>query len=141
MSHFNARTDFPSCRSRHMSQDWNAIRLDVVQMDTQARAVLREMRPFFAKVIPGILAQFYDKIRLHDPACGILKERHLVQDAIRLQVQHWDLIGAGDFGRDYLDSVGRICELHLRAGVAPQWYGGCRQMFIADQLMKAVESE
>ncbi|MDB5636899.1 MAG: methyl-accepting chemotaxis sensory transducer, partial [Bradyrhizobium sp.] len=33
------------------------------------------------------------------------------------------------------------CEFNQRAGVAPQWYVGCRQMFIADQLMKAVESE
>ena len=124
-----------------MSQDWNAIRLDMIQIDVPVRAALREMRPFFAKVIPGILAQFYDKVRLYDPACGILKDRQLLQDAIRLQVQHWDLIGAGDFGRDYAASANRVCELHQRAGVAPQWYVGCRLMFISDQLMKAVESE
>jgi methyl-accepting chemotaxis protein len=124
-----------------MSLDWNAIRLDMIQIDTPVRATLREMRLFFAKVIPGILAGFYDKVRLYDPGCSIFKDRQLLQDAIRLQLQHWDLIGAGHFGADYTASVKRICELHHRAGMAPQWYVGGRMMFICDQLMKAVESE
>jgi methyl-accepting chemotaxis protein len=124
-----------------MSLDWNAIRHDMIQIDAPVRAALHEMRPLFAKVIPGILARFYDKVRLYDPACGILKDRQLLQDALRLQIQHWDLIGTGNFGADYAASVSRICELHHRAGVAPQWYVGCRMMFISDQLMKAAESE
>jgi methyl-accepting chemotaxis protein len=124
-----------------MSLDWNAIRLDLIQIDAPVRAALREMRPLFAKVMPGILARFYDKVRHYDPSCGIFKDRQLLQDAIRLQVAHWDLIGAGDFGANYVASANRICELNHRAGVAPQWYIGCRMMFISDQLMKAVESE
>jgi hypothetical protein len=64
-----------------------------------------------------------------------------MQEAVRLQLQHWDLIAVGDFGADYASSTTRFCELNQRAGVAPQWYVGCRLMFIADQLMKAVESE
>ena len=124
-----------------MSLDWNAIRLDLIQIDAPVRAALREMRPLFAKVMPGILTRFYDKVRHYDPTCGIFKDRQLLQDVIRLQVAHWDLIGAGDFGADYAASANRICELNHRAGVAPQWYIGCRMMFISDQLMKAVESE
>jgi methyl-accepting chemotaxis protein len=123
-----------------MTPDWNAIRLDLFQMDEPIRASLREMRPFFAKALPGILARFYDKVRHYDPASGIFKEGAM-QEAIRMQLQHWDLIGGGDFGVAYLGSITRFCEFNQRAGVAPQWYVGCRQMFIADQLMKAVESE
>src|SRR6202035_3204484 len=89
---------------------------------------------------PGIMARFYDKVRNSDPSCGIFKEGAM-QEAIRLQMQHWDLIGGGDFGLAYTSSVARICEFHQRAGVAPQWYIGCRPMFVAEQLMKAVESE
>jgi methyl-accepting chemotaxis protein len=123
-----------------MTPDWNAIRLDLLGMDEPMRAGLREMRPFFAKVLPGILARFYDKVRQYDPSCGIFKDG-VMQEAIRLQLQHWDLIGAGDFGLAYLSSVARICEFNQRSGVAPQWYIGCRLMFIANQLMQAVESE
>ena len=123
-----------------MTLDWNAIRLDLLQIDEPMRATLREMRPFFAKVLPGILARFYDKVRQYDPASGIFRDGNM-QEAIRLQLQHWDLIGAADFGLPYISSVARICEFNQRAGVVPQWYIGCRLMFIAEQLAKAVETE
>jgi hypothetical protein len=123
-----------------MTLDWNAIRLDSLQIDEQVRTTLRELRPFFAKVLPGILARFYDKVRQHDPACGIFKDG-LMQEAIRMQLHHWDLIAAGDFGADYANSATRFCELNQRAAVASQWYVGCRAMYVFDQLLKAVEDE
>ena len=64
---------------------------------------LREMRPFFAKSLPAILARFYDKVRHYDPSSGIFKDG-MMQEAIRLQLHHWDLIATGDFGTDYLNS-------------------------------------
>jgi len=104
------------------------------------RTTLREMRPFFAQCLPVILPRFYDKVRHYDPDCGIFKDG-VMQEAVRLQLRHWGLIAAGDFGPDYVNSTTQFCELNRRAGVAPQWYVGCRLMFLADQLMKAVESE
>jgi methyl-accepting chemotaxis protein len=123
-----------------MTPDWNAVRLDLLGIDEPMRASLREMRPFFAKSLPGILARFYDKVRHYDPACGIFRDGAM-QEAIRMQTQHWDLIGTCDFGAAYASSIARFCEFNQRAGVAPHWYIGCRQMFVAEQLMKAVESE
>jgi methyl-accepting chemotaxis protein len=123
-----------------MPPDWNAIRLELLGIDESMRASLREMRPFFAKVLPDILARFYDKVRQYDPSSGIFKDG-VMPEAIRLQLQHWDLIGAADFSLPYLSSVARICELNQRAGVAPQWYVNCRVMFIGDQLIKAVGKE
>jgi methyl-accepting chemotaxis protein len=123
-----------------MTPDWNAIRLDLLQIDEPMRASLREMRPFFAKSLPNILARFYDKVRRYDPSSAIFRDG-VMQEAVRMQVHHWGLISACDFGAAYADSMARFCELNQRAGVAPQWYVGCRLMFISDQLMKAVESE
>jgi len=123
-----------------MTANWNAIRLDLLQIDEPMRASLREMRPFFAKSLPGILARFYDKVRHYDPSSGIFRDGAM-QEAVRIQLHHWELISAGDFGAAYADSIARFCELNQRAGVAPQWYVGCRLMFIGDQLMKAVEAE
>ena len=123
-----------------MTPDWNAIRLDLLGIDEPMRASLREMRPFFAKALPAILGRFYDKVRQYDPSSGIFKDGAM-QESIRLQLQHWDLIGAADFSLPYLSSVARFCEFNQRARVAPQWYVGCRLMFIADQLTKAVEAE
>src|ERR1700687_1366932 len=123
-----------------MIPDWNAIRLDLLGFGAPMRATLREMRPFFAKSLPGILARFYDKVRNSDPAAGIFRDGTM-QEAIRLQLHHWDLIAACDFGAAYVSSVAHICDYNQRAGVAPQWYIGCRLMFVAEQLMKAVEAE
>src|SRR5450759_4258425 len=86
-----------------MTLDWNAIRLDLLEIDAPMRASLREMRPFFAKSLPGILARFYDKVRQYDPACGIFRDGAM-QEVLRLQLQHWDLIAACDFGPVYMDS-------------------------------------
>jgi methyl-accepting chemotaxis protein len=123
-----------------MTPDWNAVRFELLQIDEPMRASLREMRPFFAKALPGILVRFYDKVRHYDPSSGVFKD-HVMQESIRLQLHHWDLIASGNFGADYQSSAARFCELNHGAGVAPQWYVGCRLMFIAEQLMKAVEGE
>jgi methyl-accepting chemotaxis protein len=123
-----------------MSTDWNAVHLDLVQIGEPMRATLRELRPFFAKSLPGILARFYDKVRQYDASSGIFKDGAM-QEAIRLQLLRWDLIGNCDFGPAYADSIARFCELNQRADVAPQWYMGWNPMFVAEQLMKAVETE
>jgi methyl-accepting chemotaxis protein len=112
----------------------------LLQIDEPMRATLREMRPCFARVLPGVLARFYDKVRHYDPSSGIFKDGAM-QEAIRMQLHHGELIAAGDSGAGYLNSATRFCELNQRAGVAPQWFVGGRQMFISDQLMKAAESE
>jgi methyl-accepting chemotaxis protein len=123
-----------------MTPDWNTVRLDLIDVDESTRMTLREMRPFFAKSLPAILARFYDKVRQYDPASGLF-QGGVMQEAVRRQISHWDLISACDFGTAYLNSVNEFCDLHHRAKVAPHWYVGCRLMFIADQLMKAVEAE
>jgi methyl-accepting chemotaxis protein len=123
-----------------MPPDWNAIRLDLIDIDEPMRTTLREMRPFFAKSLPGILARYYEKVRHYDPESGLFRDG-VMQEAVRLQLQHWDLIGACDFGPAYANSIARFAELHQRAGVAPHWYIGCRQMFVAEKLLRAVEAE
>ena len=123
-----------------MSLDWNAIRLDLLEIDEPMRASLREMRPFLAKALPDVLARFYDKVRHYDPSSGIFRDGAM-QEAIRMQLQHWELIAACDFGPAYASSIARFCEFNQRAGVAPQWYIGGRLMFVAGQLIAAVETE
>src|SRR5215213_5836522 len=123
-----------------MSPDWTAIRLDLLRLDEPMRISLREMRPLLAAALPAILARFYEKVRHYDPSCGILRDGAM-QEAIRLQIHHWDLIASGEFGNAYTASIARFCELNQGAGVTPQWYIGCRLMFVAEQLMEAVECE
>ena len=68
-----------------MTPDWNAIRLDMLEIDEPMRATLREMRPFFAKSLPGVLKRFYDMVLQHEPSCGIFKDGAM-QEAVRMQL-------------------------------------------------------
>src|SRR5258708_18831187 len=123
-----------------MSPDWNAIRLDLLGIDEPTRATVGEMGSFFARVVPDILARFYDKVRQYDPSCGIPGE-DAMQDAIRMQLQHWNLIGGGEFGLAYISSIARFCELNQRAGVAPQWYLVCRLLLEKKKMYTTIEYE
>jgi len=124
-----------------MTPNWNAIRIDLIQVDDAMRGALAELRPVFARCMPDILVRFYDTIRSHDPACLMFRDSGLMQEALRVQLRHWDLIGAGDFGADYQASATRICELNQRGGIAPQWYAGCRTMFLFEQLRQTILRE
>src|SRR3954449_7915264 len=95
-----AAATIPAPEPPPMTLDWNAVRLDLLQIDEPMRGALREMRPFFAKALPGILARFYEKVRHHDPASPLFRDG-VMQQATRLQLAHWDLIGSGNFGGDY----------------------------------------
>ena len=123
-----------------MIPDWNTVRLDLIDIDEPMRASLRAMRPWLAKSLPGILPRFYDKVRRYDPDSGLFKNG-LMQEAIRQQLRHWELLAACDFGPAYAKSIAEFCDLHHRGGVAPHWYVGCRQMFVANQLFKAIEAD
>ena len=101
-----------------MAPDWNSIRLELIDFDEQTRATLRAMRPWLAKFLPGILARFYDKVRHYDPDSGLFKNG-LMQEAIRRQLRHWDLIAVCDFGPAYVNSIAEFCNLHQSAGIAP----------------------
>src|SRR3954451_22852552 len=106
----NGAAKIPAPEPQLMTIDWNAIRLELLQVDEPMRASLREMRPFFAKALPGILARFYDKVRHTDPASGVFKDG-VMQEPIRLQLQHWDRIASGTFGAEYHGSAARLYRL------------------------------
>lgn len=123
-----------------MTPDWNQIRLDLIQIDDATRTALRDIQPILAKSLPDILTRFYDKVRQHDPSCGLFKTPGLVAEAIAIQAAHWDLIATGNFDKAYRESAQRVCEFNQNAGVQPQWYVGCRQLFMTDQLASAIEA-
>ena len=66
-------------------------------LDAPMRATLREMRPFSPGPCPAS-ARFHDQVRQYDPSSGIFMDG-AAQEAIRLQLQHWHLIGAAEFAR------------------------------------------
>ena len=122
-----------------MILDWTPIRLDMIRIDHVVRATLHDLRPHFDKALPGIVTAFYGRIRDHDPVCPIFADPAALQQLVDQQVAHWRIIADGRFDVDYIASATSLFESHRAAGLAPQWYVGCRHMFMADHLMKEVD--
>ena len=72
---------------------------DLIDIDSSVRTTLRTMRPLFAKNLPSILARFYDRVRHYDPDSGLFRDG-VMQEAIRQQLQHWELIAASEEALD-----------------------------------------
>src|SRR6185312_13596736 len=90
--------------------------------------------------LPALFQRFYDKLREHDPACGLFAEPGRVTEMIALQVRHWELITDGKFDAAYTESAERIFAFGRSCGLAPQWSIGSRMLFLSDQLTKMVEA-
>lgn len=112
-------------------------RLQFLNIDEDARAALREFRPYVETEMPGILAEFYDHIRKWPEVSGFFSGQSMMDQAKSRQIEHWMTITRGDFDRAYLDSVLRIGAQHAKIGLDPRWYIG-GYAFIGSKLFEFV---
>jgi methyl-accepting chemotaxis protein len=117
--------------------DWTAIRLEITEFDAEAKARLNELRPLFAKALPGIIENFCRYVARHEPATAALRDPQFIQESVRLHLSHWDLIGKANFGDELSKSALTICQHHQKLDLLPPWYMGTRMMFVSTQLGKA----
>jgi methyl-accepting chemotaxis protein len=117
-----------------MVQDWGAIRLEISEIDDGVRAALPELRPYVTKYLPQLLERFYDFVAVREPNLLKLRDRQFITEAIALQLDHWNLIASGNFGEELQLSAVKVSQLHQKAELLPQWYGGSRIMFLLTQL-------
>jgi methyl-accepting chemotaxis protein len=124
-----------------MSSDrLHADRLAFIGVDDAMRAALREAQPLVARVLPGILDQFYARITATPEAKKYFGGEMTMRHAREMQIQHWTSIVSGRFDDAYIKSVTRIGETHHRLGIEPRWYIG-GYGFILAGLLRAVETE
>jgi methyl-accepting chemotaxis protein len=112
--------------------------LRFIAMDDAKRATLREMRPLIAKVLPGVLDDFYRLIGKTSEVGRMFSDPQHMRHAREMQLKHWDVIAAAEFGDQYVKSVTRIGETHNRLGLEPRWYIGGYN-FILSRLIAAIE--
>src|SRR6185436_9452134 len=99
--------------------DWTAIRLEITEFDAEAKARLNELRPLFAKAIPGIIENFCRYVGRHEPAIAALRDSSFVQESVRLHLSHWELIAKANFGDELSKSALAICQHHQKLGLLP----------------------
>ena len=123
-----------------MSDDSSLIaRLAFVGMDSAKRAILREMRPLFAKVLPEVLDGFYAQVSKTSEVGSMFSNPQHMRHAKEMQIKHWDVIAAAEYSDTYVESVNRIGETHNKLGLEPRWYIGGYSYIIAG-VLSAIET-
>ena len=125
-----------------MSDDRTDIdsRLSFIGMNEAKRSLLRDMRPLIAKILPGVLDQFYVLVATTSEVGRMFSDPQHMRHARDMQIKHWDVIAAAEFGEAYVRSVTRIGETHHRLGLEPRWYIG-GYSFILSGIIGAIETE
>lgn len=111
-------------------------RLDFIELDEAARRHLRQTSGMVAKELPGILTEFYDKIRRTPDVRKFFNTDRMMDGAKSGQLRHWTTIAEGDFDHRYVESVRAIGNTHARIGLEPRWYIG-GYAFILERLIRS----
>ncbi len=94
------------------------IRLKFSAIDHNVKATLRELRPLVARVLPGVLDDFYRHVAKFPDVSRLFSDESVMRHAKEMQIKHWDRITNADFDQAYVESVTRIGQAHNRARLA-----------------------
>lgn len=115
-------------------------RLDFIGIDNATREALRELRPLVARVLPGILDQFYGHLAKHPQMARMFSDQASMRRAKQGQIDHWTAITLAKFDDAYVQSVAKVGLTHNRIGLEPRWYIAGYSMVLTG-LLKAIETE
>jgi len=119
--------------SDHNTAEWQR-RLDYLQLDERACALLRQIRPLVLENLPKVLDRFYQHtLKVPELAAKFTSEGS-VPAAKRAQAEHWATLFDGHLDDTYRNSVARIGLAHYRIGLTPQWYIGAYSLILGELL-------
>ena len=116
-------------------------RLDFLGIDTDARAVLRNLQPTIKSSIGGALDAFYSKVRSNPHTKRFFTDDKHVSTAKGRQENHWDVITAADFDATYVTGVSTVGKVHARLGLEPRWYIGGYALILENLIGSIVEKQ
>ena len=91
---------------------------DGAQVNRGSRScLLRELRPLIARVLPGILDDFYTHLARFPEIARMFSDPSRMRRAREMQIKHWDVIAQASFDETYVRSVTLIGQTHNRLGV------------------------
>ncbi|WP_374472392.1 methyl-accepting chemotaxis protein [Phenylobacterium sp.] len=112
-------------------------RLEFLDLDAEARAVLKDLQPLVAAQIKPALDKFYGKVRATPHTRGFFNDDAHIDAASRAQQSHWSIIAEARFDESYVKAVRGIGQAHARLGLEPRWYIGGYAV-ILDALVEGV---
>lgn len=107
-----------------MSDHGLSERLHFLGLDARAKETMRGMRRLIEAKLPGVLNDFYRKVRATPEVARFFSSDGHMDAAKNGQLRHWGTISSGEFDQRYVDSVRTIGNTHARIGLEPRWYIG-----------------
>ncbi|PKA44278.1 globin-coupled sensor protein [Rhizobium sullae] len=124
-------------------QSANALkqRLDFIELDSEARRTIRELRPVIGELIGGALDKFYGKIARTPAVAGFFSDKAHIGGAKKRQEDHWANLAGGNFDESYVNGVTAVGSAHARIGLEPRWYIGGYAIVIAELVKGIMEKQ
>jgi methyl-accepting chemotaxis protein len=99
-------------------------RLSMIGLNAEACAALQQAGPIIAKVLPGVITEFYDHLRKWPSLMRMFRDEAAIRHAADRQGEHWRKLFTGRFDSGYIESVERIGLVHSKIGLDPRYYIG-----------------
>jgi methyl-accepting chemotaxis protein len=115
-------------------------RIEFTRMNEETRAALRDLRSLIARVLPGMLDDFYVHVARFPEVANLFVNGATMKRAKEMQIKHWDLIAAAKFDDDYVRSATAIGEAHNRLGLEPGWYIAGYSLLLT-RLLEAIDRD
>lgn len=105
-----------------LEQDVLTDRLAFMEINAESIQNLRQIKPVIDKAIDPALDKFYAGVRAHPVLRTFFNDDGHMDQAHRLQAEHWKNIAKGEFSDQFAKVVRRIGMAHARIGLEPKWY-------------------
>jgi hypothetical protein len=115
-------------------------RIEFIRIDEETRTALRDVRALIARVMPGILDEFYAHLAQTPEVAKLFPDESSMQRAKGAQLKPWDFVVNAVFDENYVRSVTAIGEAHHRLGLEPRWYIGGYSLILT-RLLRAIERD
>ncbi|APO73299.1 methyl-accepting chemotaxis protein [Rhizobium etli 8C-3] len=124
-------------------QSENALkqRLDFIELDSEARKTIRDLRPVIGELIGGALDKFYDKIAKTPALAGFFSDKTHAGQAKKRQEDHWAQLSGANFDESYVNGVTAVGRAHARIGLEPRWYIGGYAIVMAELVKGIMEKQ
>jgi len=104
-----------------MADDTNDT-LEFARIDTDTRAMLRELWPLVEANIDPVLDVLYAHVLKRSHLKALFGSEERIRGARQRQQEHWRRLFSGKYDSDYIASVHRIAVTHARIGLEPSFY-------------------
>jgi methyl-accepting chemotaxis protein len=106
------------CQDIHKLQEY----LDLLQIDTDTKGLLRANKPLLNQIMPKALEQFYDFVSSNPNLRSKIPNMGMVPRLREAQSEHWNTLFNAQFNETYLGRAHNVAAAHQAIKLDVAWY-------------------